>query len=337
MDDKFEQNLNDQVKSSYTVKTTANEILSAYHAQKKTRSYKVPFYSALGAFGCAAIALAVILPMALKTPTTPVVSQDSLAGSISEIPVSPLTGQQDALSYEVSSLYPYLKKVKTPTAGAYLPAKRLAYTSDETAVITHVVSAYEDVEAPIRDAFLGVNESLTVVTGTFVGIKDTYDSKIVLPEVGDLLFKVTYSKGAWESVVGELSDEDKELYTLTGRIISKNGYSNLMVTLKNEAEGDYCTVSQDTSKGKFFFSYTYFEDGELSLSYTLAMLQYNATTPVVVLNGYSPEDETSYAFRVLEVSHDEYSIYSILPKKISLTYINGERTYTYGSIVITED
>lgn len=343
MDEKFESRLNDETKKSYEVKTTAGQILSAYEAKKEAKkapSTKGWLIGGLSAFATAAVALAIFVPLYLKksgvepSSTLPINSSD-----FTDINVSPLKGQESTLTYEVTSLYPLLKQTKTLTSGGLQARRSLLYEKDsdeEEEAFEAAVDSYEKVQAPVRESFLGSNESLTVESGSFSGVKGTYQYKIVLTDVGTLLYNATSVNDVWTSLTGELSDEGEVLYALEGKSVTTNGYQGFHLTLTGE-DGFYCTVEQDTTKGAFVFSYNVYSDYHLEMAFTIHLQQWQHVTPAVVVDYYFQDDAVAGVFRVLKESQDVYGIYGTRLSKILLTYKNNERVYTYNSFVKTED
>lgn len=351
MDEHFESNLKHEAKQSYQIKTTFQDILSAYHAQKevkKSRSYKAPFYTALGAFACAAIALAIYIPISLN-PKTPSVTSGDPIDSLSEINVSPLGTQEETLTYEASSLYPLLKKtqaLRNPTTGGkFLSAKRMAKSEEENETTSlsekerfeERVDAYEKVEPSVCDAFNSNKETYTVTKGSFVYANITYSYKSVLGTTGTLYYNLTYSNAAWSAMSGVLVDGKDTLYTLKGRNLATSGYNDIELSLLSNEDDLSVTVTQRQSQGVFYFSYSVFEDLKLEYTFSIALLQASSSNKAVVAKYYLADDSTSGTFRVLREDNTHFSIYGDFFGKISLSYENGERSYTYGSYVITED
>jgi hypothetical protein len=348
MDEHFESNLKKAAQSSYQIKTTSQDILSAYHEQKesakKAKSYKGPFYTAMGALACAVIALAIYIPVSLS-PKSPTTSVDPV-GSLSDINVSPLADQQATFTYEASSLYPLLKKSQAiAKGGSTLPLRQSERSASdgETSsssgkeAFEEVVDTYEKVESSVRDAFTSNKNNFPVEKGNFSFQNVSYDYKGVLGESGTLYFNVTFSNNVWSLINGMMVDEEAKLYTLKGRNLSTQGMNNMELQLYSSEDNYWVRVAQQSSKGMFHFSYQIYEDSALEYSFSIALLQAASLNKVVEVNYYLPEDEKSGFFRVTREDDDHYLIYGAYLGKISLTYKNGERTYTYGSFVINED
>jgi hypothetical protein len=351
MDEQFESHLKKEVKSSYQIKTTSQDILSAYHAQKeekKSKTYKAPFYTALGAFACAAIALAIYIPISLNPKTPGVTSGDPIA-SLSEINVSPLATQEQTLTYEASSLYPLLKKSQAlrKTGSAKFLAPQRAEDSDEEAETSSSssekdsfekqVEAYEKVESSVYDAFNSNKDTYSVEQGSFVYANTTYAFKSVLGETGTFYYNLTYTNSLWSSIAGVLVDEEESLYTLKGRNLSTNGYNDIELSLLSSEDDLSVTVTQRSNQGIFYFSYNVFEDLKLEYTFSIALMQASSNTKAVVAKYYLADDSESGSFRVLRADASHFAIYGDYIGKISLSYENNERIYTYGDYVITED
>ena len=150
MDPKFEKHLNETVKGSYQIKTTSQDILSkrAMKQPQKTPFYKRGFYLMTIALSATVIALAIYIPLSLRsTPTTSLNSLDPIS-SIGEIEVSPLKDDASSLAYEVRSLYPLIKK-ETSTESLH---PSFQYWSDLTQdVFSDVINSYEEIQAPIHE------------------------------------------------------------------------------------------------------------------------------------------------------------------------------------------
>jgi hypothetical protein len=352
MDEHFESNLKHEVKQSYQIKTTSQDILSAYHAQKevkKSHSYKAPFYTALGAFACAAIALAIYIPISLN-PKTPSVTSGDPIDSLSEINVSPLGTQEETLTYEASSLYPLLKKtqaLRNPTTGAkFLAAKQRANSDEDEDEATSLsteerfeqrVDAYEKVEPSVYDAFNSNKETYTVSKGSFVYANVTYSYKSVLGETGTLYYNLTYTNAVWSTMAGVLVDGKEALYTLKGKNLATSGYNDIELSLLSSEDDLSVTVTQRQSQGVFYFSYSVFEDLKLEYTFSISLLQASSSSKAVVAKYYLADDSTSGTFRVLRDDSTHFSLYGDFFGKISLSYENNERVYSYGDYVITED
>lgn len=338
MDEQFEKKLNEKVQSSYEIKTSAADILSAYHAKEKAKkpfNYKVPFYASLGALACAAIALAIVLPLSLgKSPSAPATSS---LGSFNDINVSPLKSKEGTLAYEVTSVYPLLKRLGLQKPPAKVPS--FAFDEDkedEEESFESFVEGYEKVQAPVRDSFLGRSADLSATEGSFTGKNGTYDYQVVIPEIGTLLYSLDKTYRNWSSFSGEVSDSETT-YSLEGRSISTNGVENLTLKLYDAEDNDYVRVEQNKNKSTFFFSYSVFEDDILSYTFSLSLLQLNATTPAVALTYYLAEETQGGSLQIVWLSSDAYQIYGGGFDKILLTYKNNQRIYTYSTYVITED
>lgn len=338
MDEQFEKQLNDKVQNSYEIKTSAEDILSAYHAKqnaKKPFNYKVPFFASLGTLACAAVALAIVLPLNLsKTTSTPSVSS---LGSLADINVSPLKSKEGTLAYEVSSVYPLLKRLGLQKAPAKVPSFGMKEEKEDVEDrFESFVEGYEKVQAPVRDSFLGTSADLTAKQGSFVGKNGTYDYQVVIPEVGTLLYSLDKSLGNWSKFSGEVSDSEKT-YSVEGRTITTNGVENLTLKLFDNEDNDFVSVEQNKNKSTFFFSYSIFEDGLLSYTFSLSLLQLNSTTPMIALTYYLADDAKGGSLQIVWESKDIYQIYGEGFSKILLNYKNGQRIYTYLSYVITEN
>jgi hypothetical protein len=339
MADKFEQQLNSAAKGSYEVKTSAEAILSAYETKQKARpthSYKKPFFVALSAFGAAVVALAIYIPFSLrKTESTVDLS------SYADLPASPLKTQKGALGYEVASVYPLLKRLKTSpqTASLMKPLQREEddeeSSSSEEERFLSAVETYEKFEAPIHQAFVGGADDFVLTEGTFVGTKATYAYALSLPDEGTLLFNVDGTDSAWKSLTGEVQAEGEVAYLLSGTNLVQEGANNLQLTLTGE-EGFSCSVNQLTAKGKFFFSFDVYEDQQLDYAFTLSLGEYSSGLGAHA-SYYLGEDGVSGSLDVLSEGSFVYGIYGLGLSKILLTYKNNERTYTYSSFEKVED
>jgi hypothetical protein len=338
MDEQFDKQLKKAAQESYEVKTTANDVLSEYYKrqdEKKRHNYRVPFYSALAAFGAACLVLAIYVPLSLRKQTS---SSSSINSSdFNDVPVAPLKTQEKALAYEVKSLYPLLTKAQTVagfTEGLYYPKQEA--NEAESEAFENVVESYENVESPIHQAFVGTDVTAVVETGSFVGQKATYQYKVEIEDVGSLLYNTVESAGVWQSLSGELVDDGESLYTISGTNTVTENVSALSLTLTGK-EGFYCTVEQNTTKGQFFLSYNVYASKKLKLAFSIQLQQWQHTKPAVVAKYYFASEEESGSFYVVKESTTEYNIYGTQFEKILLTYNTNERTYKYNDIVITED
>ncbi|MCH4228824.1 MAG: hypothetical protein LKF75_03915 [Bacilli bacterium] len=351
MDDKFESNLKDGLKSSYEIKTSAQDILSKYHEEtakaKPVKSYRVPFYSALGACAALLVAFAIYIPVSHNAPA--VESSSEPIGSLSDINVSPLKNQAATFTYEVSSLYPLLKKSQALSSASNLSNAKHVYKENDSddddgknedifyKRFEEEVDAYEIMESSVRDAFFSSDENYDVYEGSFVTDNGTYAYRSDLGEMGMLYFNVTFSGEVWKSLSGEIVEDDESTYFLTGANVTTDGYEDLEVILTSSDDEHKVSVSQKKSKGLFYFSYNIFEEGKLTTTFSTALLEEDGITPIVEAKYYLLEDNSGGYFHVKKESETIYGIYGIFVGKISLSYNNGERTYTYGSYVIKED
>jgi|LAHS01.1.fsa_nt_gb hypothetical protein len=334
MDEQFEKDLNKKAVESYEIKTSASSILSAYHAkqdEKKRHSYKTPFFVAMGAFGCAAIALAVVIPMALK-PNTIVPSSSLIETSLNDLPTSPLKTQKDALGYEVASLYPLLKKTTTATTeGLRRPLR--AHSSAPT--FQSVVDSYEMLQSPVRNAFEGSEISFTVETASYTWNGETYDQKIVLPEEEILYFSSVIQNNVWRSVRGVIVDEDEVEYQMSGTAQDALGKEGFSLRLQNvEEAGEFALMSQNTTVGVFAFSYNVFKDYQLESHFSIRLLQSEQHYYAHV--EYYEEDETASTYGVLRNDSTHYIINKAGFGQFLLSYQNNQRIYTYNGNSITK-
>jgi hypothetical protein len=341
MAEKFEQQLNEAAKGSYEVKTTSGAILSAYQERKpapRTPSYKRPFFVALSAFGAAVVALAIYIPLSLRK------GDSSLnLSSYSELSYSPLKTQKGTLGYEVASVYPLLKRLKTsvPAISHLKPLQREEdesenETSDsEQERFEKTVETYEKFEAPIHQALKGGADDFVLTEGSFVGSQATYAYSLALPDEGALLFNVELDGSSWKSLSGEVSEEGEVAYLLTGTNSVVDGANSLHLTLTGE-EGFSCAVEQLTAKGKFFFSFSVYDEQQLDYAFTLALVQYENVLGVHA-NYYLGEEGRSGSLSVIAEGSEVYGIYGTELSKILLTYKNNERHYSYSSFEKVED
>lgn len=338
MDEQFEKDLNKKAVESYEIKTSASSILSAYHAKQDEKkpvrkSYKAPFFVAIGAFSCAAIALAIVIPMALK-PNTIVPSSSLIETSTNEIQTSPLKNQKDTLAYEVSSLYPLLKKAKTTTAaeGAVRPLLN-AYNAPTFA---QVVNSYETLQAQVRSSFEGDEESLSLETGSFAHNGVSYTSRMVIPEAGTLLFNTVNEGNVWKSLKGELVDEEETEYTVIGSAQDSAGQKGLFLRLDSTDEkGNYALVNENTNNGLFYFTFDLFEEYRLETHFSIRLLETQEHLSYIRVEYYE-EDEEGAAFGVLRRSASLYEISKAGFGKLLLSYNNSQRIYIYNGNEITK-
>jgi hypothetical protein len=335
MDEQFEKDLNKKAVESYEIKTSASSILSAYHAkqeaQKPSKSYRTPFFIAIGAFSCAAIALAVVVPMAFR-PATSVPSASLIENSVTELQVSPLKNQKDTLAYEVSSLYPLLKRASATSAVEGMARPLLAYSAPTFA---GVVDSYETLQAQVRSSFEGDEESLTLTEGTFVGNNGTYTSKMVIPDAGTLLFSTVAESGVWKSLKGELLDDEETEYTVIGTAQDSAGQKGLFLRLQSTEEaGDYALVNENTNNGRFYFTFDLFEEYRLETHFSIRLMA-NGSLPYIHAE-YVEEDETAAAFGILRQSASLYSITQAGFGQFLLSYQNTQRIYTFNGNTITK-
>jgi hypothetical protein len=337
MDPKFEKQLNETVKGSYQIKTTSQDILSkrAMKQPQKTPFYKRGFYLMTIALSATVIALAIYVPLSLRsTPTTSLNSLDPIS-SIGEIEVSPLKDDASSLAYEVRSLYPLIKK-ETSTESLH---PSFQYWNDLTQdVFSDVVSSYEEIQAPIHEAFAADNDNLKVYTGQFTGASGTlYSNKMDFGDVGTLLFNTTsYSNSSqWSSLTGELQDSSQTLYGVEGVCHLSDKRNDLTLTLRSKIAGDYCVVSQDSTSNRFFFSYQVFKANKLSYTLSLRLLNANGTSRFVSAQFYDASNFHEGTYRVLELSSEHYALYGTGLSKILLSYENGQRIYVYNGSTLT--
>lgn len=340
MDEQFDVKLKKKAQESYEVKTSANDVLSEYYKRqdmkKRHNNYRVPFYSALAAFGVACLVLAIYVPLSLRKTSSS--SSSSINSSdFNDVPVAPLKTQEKALAYEVKSLYPLLTKAQMVSGlseGLSYPKQEANEAENEA--FENVVESYENVESPIHQAFVGTDLAVKIESGSFLGTKGTYQYAVELDDVGRLLYNTVESAGVWQSLTGELVDDGKTLYTLSGTNKVTESLNALSLTLTGK-EGFYCTVEQNVTKGQFFLSYNVYASMKLKLAFSIQLQQWQHTKPAVVAKYYFASEEESGSFYVVKESDTEYSIYGTPFAKILLTYNNSERTYKFDDIVITED
>jgi len=332
MDEKFEKKLNDSVQNSpMPIKTSADQILSAYREkekEKKHHSYKAPFFGALGALACAVVALAVLIPSAF-TKQTPGVSSinDDIVGS--EITISPLKNDRDILGYEVAALYPLVSGKNSPSvAGLY-------QSSSSLTPFAEAVESYEGIEAPIRSTFLGVGESLTLESVDYSGNYGTYTNKMSIPAVGDLYFNATLLGERWNVLKGELVDGSLVRRFEGAQRSNDKGKSAFGLKLYENETGDYALVEQNENQGRFFFSFQFFVSYQLTSSLSLRLLRADGDYPFIIANRFSASDYTTTTFKVLAATTNQYSLYHSGISKISLLYKNSQRIYTNNGITIT--
>jgi hypothetical protein len=333
MDEQFEKKLNDSVQnSSMPIKTSADQILSAYHEkekEKKHHSYKAPFFGALGALACAVVALAVLIPNAF-TKQTPGVSSINDNIVTSEISVSPLKNDQDVLGYEVAALYPLVSGKNSPSvAGLYQASSSLTPFAE-------AVESYETIEAPIRSTFLGAGESLTLESVSYSGSYGTYTNKLNIPAVGDLYFNATSLSGRWSVLSGELVDGSQVRRFEGAQRSNDSGTSAFGLKLYENEIGDYALVEQNENQGRFFFSFQFFTSYQLTSSLSLRLMRADGDYPFILANHFSASDYTTATFKVLAVDTNQYSLYGAGVGKISLLYKNSQRIYTNNGITITK-
>jgi hypothetical protein len=333
MDEQFEKKLNDSVQeSSAPIKTTADQILSAYHEkekEKKHRSYKAPFFGALGALACAVVALAVLIPNAFAKGT-PGVSSIGDDVAVSEISVSPLKNDHDVLGYEVAALYPLVSgKNSTSVAGLF-------GLNSSLSPFAQAVENYEAIEAPIRSTFLGAGESLTLESVSYSGSYGTYTNKLSIPAVGDLYFNATSYGGRWSVLTGELVDGSVVRRFEGAQKSNDSGSSAFGLKLYENENGDYALVEQNESQGRFYFSFQFFNGYQLTTSLSLRLMRADGDYPFIIANHFSSSDYATTTFKVLAASSNLYTLYGTGLGKISLLYQNSQRIYTNNGITITK-
>lgn len=339
MDEQFEKDLNKKAAESYEIKTSASSILSAYHAKqeaKKTASYKRPFFVAATAFGCATIALAVYIPVSLRLQNNPTTSDPTT--SATEIGESPLKDDTATLAYEVTSLYPFLKKSAAPTPSARRQNATWVNTWTNSA-FSQAVDAYDEIESPIHEAFALKNENAGVLTGVFAGANGgVFTYKMDLLDVGTFLFNTSSSSssGHWNTLEGELSGADGLLYTVEGSAREGKKRSDLSLYLYDESKANYCFVQQDSTSGVFFFSYQLFTSSQLAYTLTIRLLSAQDVARFVLAQYYDASISSGGTYRVLPEGEEVYSLYGTGLGKILLSYNNNVRTYKFGTITITK-
>jgi hypothetical protein len=333
MDEQFEKDLNKKATESYEIKTSASSILSAYHAkqdEKKHHSYKTPFFVMAGAFTCAAIALAFVIPLALK-PSNVVPSSSLIETSINDLPTSPLKTQKDALGYEVASLYPLLKKTTSATEGLHRPLR--AHSSAPT--FAGVVDSYERLQNSVRNALEGSEISFTVVAASYTWTGETYDQKIVFPEEEILYFSTVIQNNVWKSVRGVIVDEDEVEYQMSGTAQDTSGKTGFSIRLQSvEEAGEFALMSQNLTEGVFAFSYNVFEDYQLESHFSIRLLQSEQHYYAHV--EYYEDDETAATYGVLRNDSTHYVINKAGFGQFLLSYQNTQRIYTYNGSSITK-
>jgi hypothetical protein len=337
MDEQFEKNLNDKVQESYEIKTKPEAILSAYHAREKKKSsasYKIPFYGALGALGCAVVALAFVLPKAL-TPSSTVPTSSDLAYSVSELSVSPLKNDKDTLAYEISSLYPLLKKQQASVSSLKRALPQQANTNGTS--FAQVVNEYEEIQNPVRQSFNGVADTLAILDGSYTGNYGTYDHQMVIPDIGTLIFSATSSSGSWSKLTGELMDEEDTEYRLSGINETTAESSGMVLRLTGEDEGEYAVVKQNTKSGVFYFSFDLFEEGETEYHFSIRRLETGNHLPFIVCEYFEKDAFESTIFRVLENTSDQYTVTLPTFGKFLLSYNGSQRIYTNNGTTITKN
>jgi hypothetical protein len=333
MDEQFEKKLNDSVQASaHPVSTSADEILSAYHAkakEKKAHSYKAPFFGALGALACAVVALAILIPTSFQKANPGTSSSVNEDFSLSEIELSPLASDQDVLGYEIAALYP-LTQEKASSQAAPL------FANGSSAAFAKAVDSYETVQAPIRSTFLGQGESLSLESVSYTGTYGSYTSKLTIPEVGSLYFNATSLNGRWNVLTGELvSGSDVQRFEGAKRGTA-SGTSALGLKLYGSEEGNYSIVEQNESEGRFAFSFQLFSSYQLTSSFSLRLMKADNKYPFIIAKAFSASAYVTTTFKVLEADTDLYSIYGTGLGKISLSYKNSQRIYTNNGITITK-
>ena len=337
MDEQFEKQLNESVLSSaHPAETKAEAILSAYHTRreaKKPSSYKVPFFGALGAFGCAVVALGFLIPASLSgSVSTSSIPSDNFV--LKDIPTSPLQKDSDVLGYEVSILYPLFaaKKTSSPT----LSIQR-AQNSNKKESFSSIVDTYETVENPVRSTFLCEGGALSVESVSYQGQYATYENKMAFSSGGTLYFNATSLNGRWSQLSGELVDQESKVWRLEGAQRSNDDSSSALgIKLFGAEQGEYALVEQNQNEGRFYFSFQLFSSYQLSSSLSLRRMNTDSDSPFIIVKAFSSTDYETASFRVLEEADDRYAIYGTSIGKISLSYENSQRTYQYNGTTIVK-
>ena len=171
--DEFERQLNEKTKASYSVKTTASEILATQENCSREKGLsKAPrtgLWAALYTMVASLLLLAIVIPLAI-TRSSPSSSEDN-SSSVPVNPVSPVQGKArtSSLVYEVSSVGSVLLSADSPLQTAFArPA--LSYTEP---AFEETVTIYEKMQEATYRSFSPLSEA-TIQGGSFTGYQDSY-------------------------------------------------------------------------------------------------------------------------------------------------------------------
>lgn len=341
--DQFENRLNQEVKaSSYDIKTSSQAILSKYHQQTPAKKpfYQRPFFYVLSLSGAAAVALAITLPLTLR----PSNSQDPISTieEGNEIADDPLPEPQKALAYEITSLYPLFQKQGTSAGLSAFFKNNSTMVSGED-VFAKEVDRYEKMQSQVHEMFRSSFNEVSVQAGSFVGSYGTYENKMNLAGIGDLLYTVNYQSAStkWSHFSGELLGQDGKANRVVGNATTgKNGRQDLTLKILADEE-NYAVIQRDSTRGTFFFDYSIFVSGRLSYYCSLHRVNASAASrayPLILLNSYDALSFANENLRIFEQDETTYLIYgSAMNAKITLSYKDGLRTYQFSNFEITKN
>jgi len=351
--DEFERKLSEQAKASYTVKTTASEILAAHEnrslEKRTTKAPRTGLWAALYTMAASLILLSIVIPLAISGSTPN--SSGSTPNSSSEPvnPISPVQGKGRATSlvYEVSTIGSALISTDSPLQTAFArPA--LSYTDstfDET------VSVYEKMQEATYRSFSPLPDA-TIQGGSFTGYQDSYPYCL---DLGDgLLFYLNLDLSdeykvasphavKKENFEGEIvHGEEYFLVEGSSKKSPNNNVSKISLSIfLNLEKTTYFAISQGTNGSENnsvdYYRVTYFEAGVFTYSYSVVQADNHGAGEFANLEYQVTEGEEApkRSFRVEKIAEESFSIIQETYEAIGLLYHDGKRTYSTVSFTVT--
>jgi len=355
--DEFERKLNEKAKASYTVKTTASDILATQENRSRERnSPKTPrrgLWAALYTMAASLLLLAIVIPLAINGSYPNSSGDNSSSETVN--PVSPVQGKARASSlvYEISSVGSVLLSADSPLQTVFArPA--LSYIEFSTEPYTdptfqETVTIYEKMQEATYRSFSPLSDA-TIQGGSFTGYQASYPYCL---DLGDgLLFYMNL----------DLSDEYKTVSPhgvkkedFEGEIVHGEEYFLVKGSSKKAANSDVNKVSLsiylNTEKTTYFdisqgtngsennsvdhYRVAYYEAGVFSYSYSIVQADSHGAGEFANLTYQTAEGEEApqRSFHVEKTAEETFSIsqgnYDGL---ITLLYHDGKRTYSTGTL-----
>jgi hypothetical protein len=329
--DEFEEKLNSAVKSSpYVIKREPSAILASYHEQENAKKNfhvrKGLFIGVCSALAAAVVALAVYVPLSLKSAYS---SDDPAAASVDDVVTSPLANEQQVLGYEAKALSSY-----------FVSQKSLAKRSDDSPSFSEAVGVYEKMESSVRSAYEWKDSDILAETGSFTGNDGiSYPYKLTINDTGVLLYNLDFDKigqVTTSSFEGEMTLPDGTSKKASGSTEKRgNGKTDLELRIYKD-ETSYMKITEISTNGKFYFSFGLYLNGSLSYGYNVRLAK-ASNRQVIMASYWNGNEDVEGSFRVYRQSETSYRLYqTFVTSYINLQYSGTTRSYAYNGMTINK-